>query len=45
MTKRLLEIIDASAGRAVAVIGDVITDEFIYGGLSRVSREAPVLIL
>ena len=45
MTKRLLEIIDASAGRAVAVIGDVITDEFIYGRLSRVSREAPVLIL
>jgi bifunctional ADP-heptose synthase (sugar kinase/adenylyltransferase) len=30
---------------AVAVFGDLIVDEFIYGELSRVSREAPVLIL
>ncbi len=29
----------------IAVIGDLIADEFIYGELSRVSREAPVLIL
>ncbi len=29
----------------VVVAGDVIADEFIYGQISRVSREAPVLIL
>jgi rfaE bifunctional protein kinase chain/domain len=29
----------------VAVVGDLIADEFIYGRIERVSREAPVLIL
>ena len=29
----------------MAVIGDLIADEFIYGRVARVSREAPVLIL
>jgi len=29
----------------VAVVGDLIADEFIYGEIARVSREAPVLIL
>ena len=29
----------------VAVIGDLVADEFIYGRVDRVSREAPVLIL
>ena len=42
---RLLKIIDAFAGRRVAVVGDLIADEFIYGRVARVSREAPVLIL
>jgi rfaE bifunctional protein kinase chain/domain len=42
---RLLKIIDAFARQRVAVVGDLIADEFIYGQLDRVSREAPVLIL
>jgi rfaE bifunctional protein kinase chain/domain len=42
---RLLKLVDAFAGRRVAVIGDLIADEFIYGRVARVSREAPVLIL
>src|SRR5687767_2212099 len=42
---RLLDLIDAFSGRRVAVIGDLIADEFIYGRVARVSREAPVLIL
>ena len=42
---RLLSLLDAFPGRRVAVIGDVIADEFIYGRVARVSREAPVLIL
>jgi rfaE bifunctional protein kinase chain/domain len=29
----------------IAVVGDLIADEFIYGRIERVSREAPVLIL
>ncbi|MGH7899262.1 MAG: bifunctional heptose 7-phosphate kinase/heptose 1-phosphate adenyltransferase, partial [Candidatus Binatia bacterium] len=42
---RLLTLIDAFAGRKVAIVGDLIADEFIYGRVARVSREAPVLIL
>jgi D-glycero-beta-D-manno-heptose-7-phosphate kinase len=42
---RLLAIIDAIAGRRLLVVGDLIADEFIYGEIARVSREAPVLIL
>lgn len=42
---RLIELIDAFEGRRIAVFGDLIVDEFIYGEIGRVSREAPVLIL
>ena len=42
---RLLELIDRFSKVRVAVFGDLIVDEFIYGDISRVSREAPVLIL
>lgn len=42
---RLIELIDRFEGRRVAVFGDLIVDEFIYGEIARVSREAPVLIL
>ena len=42
---RLLELVDDFAGIRVAVFGDLIVDEFIYGEVARVSREAPVLIL
>ena len=41
----VLALIDALPGRRVAVIGDAIADEFVYGRVARVSREAPVLIL
>jgi len=42
---RLLELIADFARRRVAVVGDLMADEFIYGRVERVSREAPVLIL
>ena len=42
---RLLDLIDAFRGLRIAVFGDFLVDEFIYGEISRVSREAPVLIL
>ena len=41
----ILALIDALPGRRVAVVGDVVADEFVYGRVARVSREAPVLIL
>src|SRR6476619_4874415 len=43
--ERLLGLIDEFAGTRVAVFGDFLADEFIYGQIARVSREAPVLIL
>jgi rfaE bifunctional protein kinase chain/domain len=42
---RLIELLDSFTRCRVAVIGDLIADEFIYGRVARVSREAPVLIL
>jgi D-glycero-beta-D-manno-heptose-7-phosphate kinase len=43
--ERLLGLVDGFSSRRVLVVGDVIADEFIYGEVARVSREAPVLIL
>ena len=42
---RLPGLVERFAGQRVAVIGDVIADEFVYGDPARISREAPVLIL
>ena len=44
-TARLLALIASFTSRRVLVVGDLIADEFIYGEVARVSREAPVLIL
>ena len=41
----LLSLIDALRNKKVVVVGDVVVDEFVYGRVARVSREAPVLIL
>ncbi len=43
--RRLLALLDGFTERRIAVIGDLIADEFLYGQISRVSREAPVLVL
>jgi rfaE bifunctional protein kinase chain/domain len=42
---RLTQLLQQFKGRRVAVLGDFVADVFIYGEISRVSREAPVLIL
>ena len=42
---RLATLIRLFSGPAVAVVGDFVADEFVYGDIARVSREAPVLIL
>src|SRR5262249_23178148 len=43
--ERLLALVERFSSRRVLVVGDLIADEFIYGEVARVSREAPVLIL
>jgi len=44
-TDRLLGLVDAMAGRPVAMLVDLVADLFITGIPKRISREAPVLIL
>ncbi len=41
----LAEIVERFAGKCVVVLGDFVADSFQYGDITRVSREAPVLIL
>src|SRR5205807_8629853 len=43
--EKLVRIIEDFPKLSITVLGDLIADEFIYGEISRVSREAPVLIL
>src|SRR3972149_3360612 len=42
---RLSAAVERFKGKTVLVVGDLIADEYIYGKPSRISREAPVLIL
>jgi len=42
---RLLDIVGTFPRQTVCVLGDFVLDEFVSGEISRVSREAPVLIL
>src|SRR5437667_4433618 len=44
-TGRLRKIIEAFPRITVTVLGDMVADEFVFGEISRVSREAPVLVL
>src|SRR5947199_9372640 len=43
--ERLKKIIEDFPNITVTVLGDLVADEFVFGEISRVSREAPVLIL
>ncbi len=45
MPERLLKIIRSFSQRKLLIVGDSIADKFLYGSISRVSREAPVFIL
>ena len=44
-TERLRKIVESFPKVTVTVLGDLVADEFIFGEIARVSREAPVLIL
>src|SRR5229473_6967956 len=41
----LRECVEQFSARTIVLLGDFVADEFQYGEISRVSREAPVLIL
>ena len=41
----LAECVEQFSAKTVALLGDFVADEFQFGEISRVSREAPVLIL
>ena len=43
--ERLKKIVEDFPNLTVTVLGDLVADEFVFGEISRVSREAPVLIL
>jgi rfaE bifunctional protein kinase chain/domain len=43
--RRLVDTVGAFRDRTVVVVGDLIADEYLFGKPSRISREAPVLIL
>lgn len=43
--ERLLGILKRFPERRLLVIGDAIADQFVYGAINRVSREAPVFII
>jgi rfaE bifunctional protein kinase chain/domain len=45
MKTRLTNLVREFAKRRVVVVGDLVADQFLFGEISRVSREAPVLIL
>ena len=45
LQERLVNIVRRFSQRRVLVIGDAIADQFVYGAISRVSREAPVFII
>ena len=43
--ERAQEILDNFAGKRILVVGDVMLDEYVWGRVSRVSPEAPVMIV
>ena len=42
---RLIRVVGQFPRQTILVLGDFVADEFVFGEISRVSREAPVLIL
>ncbi len=45
MRKDLIESVHAMKGKRILVIGDMVADIYLDGRISRISREAPVLVL
>lgn len=45
LSERLSKLVRAFEGRRVVVVGDAVADQFVSCEISRVSREAPVMIM
>lgn len=45
MTANVETLAEKLAGKRIAIVGDMVADQFLSGTISRVSREAPVFIL
>jgi rfaE bifunctional protein kinase chain/domain len=45
LQERLINIVRRFSQRRILVVGDSVADQFVYGSIDRVSREAPVFIL
>ena len=45
MKSDLVDVIEQMQGKRVLVIGDMVADVYLHGTISRISREAPVLVL
>lgn len=45
MNQNLLAIVSKTQGKKIMIIGDMVADVYLEGKISRISREAPVLIL
>jgi rfaE bifunctional protein kinase chain/domain len=45
LQERLINIVRRFPQRRILVVGDSVADQFVYGVINRVSREAPVFIL
>ncbi|OGF62414.1 MAG: hypothetical protein A2Y62_17050 [Candidatus Fischerbacteria bacterium RBG_13_37_8] len=43
--QNMLDITNSWKGQKVLLLGDIIADEYLYGGIHRISREAPVFIV
>src|SRR5438046_302038 len=44
-SERLKKIVESFPKVTITVVGDLVADEFVFGQISRVSREAPVVTL
>ena len=45
MKSDLVDVINQMQGKKILVIGDMVADVYLHGTISRISREAPVLVL
>ncbi len=45
MKKELIDFVEKFKGKRILIIGDMIADIYLHGDISRISREAPVLVL
>lgn len=45
LAKRMLQAIENWQNKKIILIGDIIADEYLYGEINRISREAPVFVV